>query len=94
MTLAKKSADVKLENYVLTTSPNPHKNIPNLTHFNNFCSNCVGDPFGPQAVGARTSKAKTAQGEASTGTKNGSSGVKDSAALKAGPPEAKAPRLS
>ena len=45
------------ENYLSTGAPERCKNMLNLAHFEQFSSNHVGDPFGPQDLGAQPLKA-------------------------------------
>ena len=48
------------ENYLSTGVLEPYKNMQNLAHFEQFIPNHVGDPFGPQDMGAQTQKARSA----------------------------------
>ena len=49
----------ELKNMFLPGVPEPCKHIQNLAHFEHFASNRVGDPFGPQFVGASALKVET-----------------------------------
>ena len=51
-----KRAGGVLEIYVLNGVPKRFLNMSNLVHFDHFLSICVGDPFGPQVVGALAQK--------------------------------------
>ena len=51
-----KRAGGVLEIYVLNGVPERLLNMSNLVHCNHFLSICVGDPFGPQVVGALAQK--------------------------------------
>ena len=42
----------ELKNMFLPGVPEPFKNMQNLAHFEHFGSIRVGDPFGPQFMGA------------------------------------------
>ena len=47
------------ENFFLFGVPEPRRNMQNLAHFEHVGSNRVGDPFGPQFVGAYALKVET-----------------------------------
>ena len=47
-----KRMDAVLEIHVLICVPERLLNMSNLAHVDRFLSICVGDPFGPQVVGA------------------------------------------
>ena len=49
----------ELKNMFLPGVPDPSKNMQNLLHVEHFGSNRVGDPFGPQFVGASALKVET-----------------------------------
>ena len=49
----------ELKNMFLPGVPEPFKNMQNLAHFEHFGSNRVGNPFGPQFVGAYTLNVET-----------------------------------
>ena len=53
-----KRLDAGLEIYVLISVPERLVNMSNPAHFDRFLSICVGDPFGPQVVGAFDSNCK------------------------------------
>ena len=49
----------KLKNMFLLSVPEPFKTMQNLAHFDHFGSNRVGNPFGPQFMGAYALKVET-----------------------------------
>ena len=49
----------ELKNMFLLGVPEPFKNMQNLAHFEHFGSIRVGDPFGPQFMGAYALKVET-----------------------------------